>query len=37
MTPNPESQATLEILRDWPDEFKWYLISLFAIVVSSIL
>ena len=33
MTPTPESQAALDILRIWPDEFKWYLIPLFALVV----
>ncbi|NHJ41325.1 MAG: hypothetical protein FK731_14935 [Asgard group archaeon] len=33
MAVTPESQAALDILRVWPDEFKWYLIPLFAIVV----
>ncbi|MCK4847408.1 MAG: hypothetical protein KAT16_00120 [Candidatus Heimdallarchaeota archaeon] len=33
MTPTPESQAALDILRIWPEEFKWYLIPLFALVV----
>ncbi|MFX1335766.1 MAG: hypothetical protein ACFFAM_15165 [Promethearchaeota archaeon] len=33
MTPTPESQAALDILRIFPAEFKWYLIPLFAIIV----
>ncbi|MHA1994536.1 MAG: hypothetical protein ACW97Z_08360 [Candidatus Hodarchaeales archaeon] len=33
MTPTPDSEAVLAILRLWPDDFKWYLIPLFAIVV----
>ncbi len=33
MTPTPDSEAALAILRLWPDDFKWYLIPLFAIVV----
>lgn len=33
MTPTPESQAALDILRTFPAEFKWYLIPLFAIIV----
>ncbi len=33
MALTPESVAALDILRVWPQDFKWYLIPLFAIIV----
>jgi hypothetical protein len=33
MVLTPDSQAAIEILRVWPEDFKWYLIPLFAFVI----
>ena len=33
MVVTPDTQTALDILRVWPDDFKWYLIPIFAFVV----